>query len=248
MPGPGVTESRCAPCTMTRSGSPPRRLGDHVRRLPDLGSVVVSTRTVTGPAPVARAAPAPIATTSRSPGCGSRARRACRRARPVRPGWPSLKMITPVAPAVCALSALSWNVHVPRWISATLPGVKPAKSAASQPAFDELGVGRRRELVVVHLLELGGDVAAAGIGHRRELVGRGERRGLGESAWNAAGAAPRRTGSRTSAPSGGSPPRRAGRRRTRPSERSRAFRTRVSRRSRSRCSGTPARAFASPGR
>ena len=39
--------------------------------------------------------------------------------------------------------------HVPRWISATLPGVKPAKSAASQPAFDELGVGARRELVVV---------------------------------------------------------------------------------------------------
>ena len=59
----------------------------------------------------------------------------------VRPGWPSLKMTTALAPAVWAFSALSWNVHVPRWISTTLPGVKPAKSAASQPAFDELGVG-----------------------------------------------------------------------------------------------------------
>ena len=72
----------------------------------------------------------------------------------MRPGWPSLKMITADAPASWALSALSWNVHVPRWISAMLPGVKPAKSAASQPAFDELGVGAGRELVVVHLLTL----------------------------------------------------------------------------------------------
>ena len=59
----------------------------------------------------------------------------------VRPGWPSLKITTAEAPAVCALSALSWNVHVPRWMSATLPGMNPAKSPGAQPAFDELGVG-----------------------------------------------------------------------------------------------------------
>jgi hypothetical protein len=51
----------------------------------------------------------------------------------VRPGWPSLKMITAAAPAASALSALTPNVQVPRWISAMLPAVKPAKSAASQP-------------------------------------------------------------------------------------------------------------------
>ena len=54
--------------------------------------------------------------------------------RPVRPSWPSLKMITPTAPAALALLALRPKSHVPRWISAMLPAVKPAKSAAVQPA------------------------------------------------------------------------------------------------------------------
>jgi hypothetical protein len=59
----------------------------------------------------------------------------------VLPGCPSLKISTPTAPAAWAFSALSWNEHVPRWISATRPGTKPTKSPTSQPAFDELGVG-----------------------------------------------------------------------------------------------------------
>ena len=42
-------------------------------------------------------------------------------------------MITPTAPAALALSALTSKLQKPRWISAMLPAVKPAKSLASQP-------------------------------------------------------------------------------------------------------------------
>ena len=47
---------------------------------------------------------------------------------------PWLKMTTADAPAAWALSALTANVHVPRWMSAILPAGNPAKSAASHPA------------------------------------------------------------------------------------------------------------------
>src|SRR5690242_673884 len=59
--------------------------------------------------------------------------------RPVRSGLvlPSLKMITPVAPAAWAFVALIAKVHVPRWISAMLPALKPAKSAGSHPLADD---------------------------------------------------------------------------------------------------------------
>ena len=51
-------------------------------------------------------------------------------------------MITAAAPAAFAFLALSPNGHVPRWISAIDPGVKPAKSDASQPlVLDGSGVG-----------------------------------------------------------------------------------------------------------
>jgi hypothetical protein len=50
-----------------------------------------------------------------------------------RPGWPSLKTTAAAAPAACAFSTFWANGHVPRCMSATLPAVKPAKSAASQP-------------------------------------------------------------------------------------------------------------------
>ena len=58
--------------------------------------------------------------------------------RSVRPGWPSLKITTAEAPAAWAFWALTWKVQVPRWISATLPAGKPAKSAASQPLVEVL--------------------------------------------------------------------------------------------------------------
>jgi hypothetical protein len=50
--------------------------------------------------------------------------------------WPSLKMTAAEAPAACALSAFCRKGHVPRCMSAMLPAVKPAKSAASQPLVD----------------------------------------------------------------------------------------------------------------
>src|SRR3954454_16425339 len=62
---------------------------------------------------------------------------------PMRPaglGLPSLKMITPDAPAATALSIFAWNVQVPRWISAMLPGWNPAKSACGSQPLAELGV------------------------------------------------------------------------------------------------------------
>ena len=43
-------------------------------------------------------------------------------------------MITADAPAACAFCAFSDALQVPRWISATAPAGKPAKSAASQPS------------------------------------------------------------------------------------------------------------------
>jgi hypothetical protein len=49
-------------------------------------------------------------------------------------------MITPPAPAFSAFSALTAKSQVPRWTSAMSPGVKPAKSAASQPLLELLGV------------------------------------------------------------------------------------------------------------
>src|SRR5512135_1090223 len=48
-------------------------------------------------------------------------------------------MMTPTAPAACALATLVVAVHVPRWIRAMLPAVKPAKSAELQPLL-EVGV------------------------------------------------------------------------------------------------------------
>jgi hypothetical protein len=45
----------------------------------------------------------------------------------------SLKMTAALAPAASALFAFTSNVRVPRWMSATAPAGKPAKSAASQP-------------------------------------------------------------------------------------------------------------------
>ena len=51
-----------------------------------------------------------------------------------------MKMITPDAPAAFALSTFTPKLQPPRWISAILPGMKPAKSAGVQPLV-ELGVG-----------------------------------------------------------------------------------------------------------
>ena len=60
----------------------------------------------------------------------------------VRPGTPLLKMMTADAPAAAALAALVPKVQVPRWISAMLPGTKPAKSAASHPlVLSDVGAG-----------------------------------------------------------------------------------------------------------
>ena len=49
---------------------------------------------------------------------------------------PWLNTITAAAPAAAALSTFSRKVHVPRWMSAMFPAVKPAKSAASQPLVE----------------------------------------------------------------------------------------------------------------
>ena len=83
----------------------------------------------------------------------------------MRPGWPSLKMITADAPASCALRALPPKSHVPRWTSATLPAVNPAKSAASQPLVEVLGVGAPVGHDDVDRLHRRGDVTAARVGH-----------------------------------------------------------------------------------
>ena len=70
--------------------------------------------------------------------------------RPSRVGvLPWLKMMTASAPAAWALTALTANVHVPRWIramSAGPPKSSPAKSAASHPLVDR--VARRGEVDV----------------------------------------------------------------------------------------------------
>src|SRR5689334_9647280 len=57
----------------------------------------------------------------------------------VRPGLPSLKITTPDACAFWALITFTPKLQPPRWISAMLPGVKPAKSSGEQP-FVELDV------------------------------------------------------------------------------------------------------------
>ena len=54
---------------------------------------------------------------------------------------PSLKMTTPTAPAACAFVAFSRNVHVPRWINATVAARKPAKSPAAHPLVEPPGDG-----------------------------------------------------------------------------------------------------------
>ncbi len=59
---------------------------------------------------------------------------------PVRPGLPSLKMTTPVAPAASAFCTFTPKLQPPRWISATLPAVKPLKSPDVQPLV-ELDMG-----------------------------------------------------------------------------------------------------------
>src|SRR5215471_11443961 len=61
---------------------------------------------------------------------------------PLRAGvLPSLKITTPEAPAAWAFWAFVPNVHVPRWISAIRPGVKPVKSLALQPLVEPPGDG-----------------------------------------------------------------------------------------------------------
>ena len=59
----------------------------------------------------------------------------------VRPSCPSLKTTTAEAPAAWALATFWPKGHVPRWTSAMLPAVKPAKSAASQPLEVLLAAG-----------------------------------------------------------------------------------------------------------
>jgi hypothetical protein len=59
----------------------------------------------------------------------------------VRNGWPSLKITTATAPAAWAFATLTEKLQLPRWMTAMLPGVKPAKSAASQPLVELLSVG-----------------------------------------------------------------------------------------------------------
>jgi hypothetical protein len=49
-------------------------------------------------------------------------------------------MMTPLAPAAWAFWTLVPKVHVPRWMSAIRPAVKPLKSDAVHP-LDELDVG-----------------------------------------------------------------------------------------------------------
>ena len=157
----------------------------------------------------------------------------------------------PTAPAVCAFSALSWNVQVPRWISAIVarrrsrrsrpPRSPRSTSSASGPA----GTGCRSPPGRCAV-----DVAAARVGHRRELVVRHvnvrgsarpalERRGRGLLEEREVERLHLRV---------------VARRRELADDvvdrcvEARRARTRACRRWRSRCSGTPARASSSPGR
>jgi hypothetical protein len=133
MPGPSVTESRCAPTTTVRSARPPDVSASRfdVWRVSDVVSVVMWT--VTSRAAASVASSLPISNEVPMIGMVNVGLPSVPVSVSVRPSWPSLKMITALAPAAWALVALISNVHVPRCRSATEPGVKPAKSAASQP-------------------------------------------------------------------------------------------------------------------
>ena len=96
--------------------------------------------------------------------------RGCRRPAPKRSSLgstlPWLNTITAAAPAAAALSTLTRKKHVPRWIRAMFPGVKPAKSAG-------LAATRRGAVtgeVDVDGLDGCGHVAGSRIVHRCELL------------------------------------------------------------------------------
>src|SRR5581483_592243 len=140
MPGPVVTESRCDPWTTTWSGSPPGASASTLAAVRVSEIVDVATCTDTGPETSRSCSSCPSANVVPRTGMVKSGLPRVPLITAVRPGCPSLKMSTADAPAFWAFSALSWKVQVPRWISATLPAVKPAKSEASQPAL-EPGVG-----------------------------------------------------------------------------------------------------------
>ena len=62
---------------------------------------------------------------------------------------PWLKMTTADAPAAVAKAAFSPKVQVPRWMSATSPAVKPAKSASSHPDVDARSPTRFTSIAVI---------------------------------------------------------------------------------------------------
>ena len=125
-------------------GAPARGVGDHVvgrARLADSVDVVMCTVTVPACARLASSLP----TAKLVPSTG------------IATGPPSVPARASVRPALalveddhggCARGLgvvdLLAEVHVPRWTSAMLPAVKPAKSAASQPLV-ERRLGRRRQ-------------------------------------------------------------------------------------------------------
>ena len=137
MPGPSGTESRWAPTTTIRSARPPGVSASTLNVFVVFSVASTATR-IRSPAVLARASPrANVVLTA---GMAATGGSSVPKNRPNRSSFgstlPWLKTITALAPAAAALSTLTRKKHVPRWMSAMLPGVKPAKSAASQPLVE----------------------------------------------------------------------------------------------------------------
>ena len=101
--------------------------------------MVASTATrITSPAVFARASPMAnvVPTAGMAATGGSSVPKTTPKRSSLGSSLPWLNTITADAPAAAALSTLSRKKHVPRWISAMFPGVKPAKSLASQPLVE----------------------------------------------------------------------------------------------------------------
>src|SRR5262245_61315571 len=133
IPGPAGTLSRWAPTTTTLSAAP--ALDSTSTLNEERGSLSVFVTTCSCRVPAAASVTSWLPSANEGPTTGMvNGRPSVPATGPVRVGSaPSLKITTATAPAAWALAAFTWKVQVPRLTSATLPAVKPAKSAASQP-------------------------------------------------------------------------------------------------------------------
>ncbi len=97
MPGPSLTESRCAPTTTTRSARP-RGESAMTLTVSRISEVALTKILATVTAAVAVASASPMSKAVPTTGIVAAGPPRVPPSVSVRPGWPSLKMMTPTAP------------------------------------------------------------------------------------------------------------------------------------------------------